>query len=472
MGKKKRIQKLKSKVKRLKAALAATEAAGKSAAAKSKAVETAAPESASVDAPAPKTKKAHAISPFAPERFPAMAPVPGVRLAGAAAGVRYKGRLDVMLAVAEAGSAVAGVFTTSKTRSAPVLWCQQALSRRSAEGGAGQVAILVNSGNSNAFTGAAGARSVSAAVDSVAQALGVGREDVLMASTGVIGEPLPHERIINVIDALVAGLDGRAWEPATRAIMTTDTYPKGYSARFEIDGVPVTISGFAKGSGMIAPDMATMLAFVFTDANIDSATLQAILSSATLRSFNAITVDGDTSTSDTLIAVASRKAPHAPIVSAASAAGAAFAAAFETALRDLALQVVKDGEGAQKLVEIRVTGAEDEQAARTIGMAIANSPLVKTAIAGEDPNWGRVVMAVGKSGEAADRDRLSIWFGDILVAENGAISPTYKEDDGAAYMKGRELTMRVDVGVGDGSAAVWTCDLTHAYIDINADYRS
>lgn len=402
------------------------------------------------------------ISPLAPASFPDLPLIGGVRFASAAAGVRYKGRTDVMLAVLQPGSAVAGVFTKSATRSAPVLDCQAKIGGDAA----GPAAILVNSGNSNAFTGHYGQASVAAITAAVAETTGVPAERVFTASTGVIGEPMPHERIVAKLAELNGALSDRAIEDAARAIMTTDTFAKGACATVEIDGKPVQIAGIAKGSGMIAPDMATMLVYIFTDAGYDQAALQGVLGKLTDKTFNCITVDSDTSTSDSLMLAAT----------GAAGVDATGNAAFETALHgvmlDLAQQVVRDGEGATKFVEIRVTGAASDADAKVHGLAIANSPLVKTAIAGEDPNWGRVVMAVGKSGAAADRDKLTIRFGDILVAENGWVSPDYKEEDAAAYMKGQELVIALDLGLGDGQATVWTCDLTHGYIEINADYRS
>ena len=412
------------------------------------------------------------VSPFAPERFPDLAPVEGVRFASAAAGVRYRGRDDVMLAELAPGSVLAGVFTRSATRSAPVLWCQQRIAALAAEPAAGTLAIVVNSGNANAFTGRHGVEAVKTVMAATGRVLGLPAGNVLMASTGVIGEPLAAGRVTAKLEELAAGLSAGGLEGAARAIMTTDTYAKGAGAVIDLGGVPVTISGFAKGSGMIAPDMATMLVFIFTDAAIEQRVLQAAVSELTDRSFNSITVDSDTSTSDTLLVGATGKAGMAPIKTRRDPRYRAFHGALEGVMRDLAIQVVKDGEGASKIIAITVTGARSERAARRIGLAIANSPLVKTAIAGEDPNWGRVVMAVGKSGEAADRDRLSIRFGDILVAENGRVAPSYAEEAGAAYMKRRELEIGVDVGVGAGRATVWTCDLTHRYIEINADYRS
>ncbi|UAB88738.1 bifunctional glutamate N-acetyltransferase/amino-acid acetyltransferase ArgJ [Ruegeria sp. SCSIO 43209] len=402
------------------------------------------------------------VSPLAPAAFPELPAIDGVRFATVEAGVRYQGRTDVMLAVLDPGTSVAGVFTRSATRAAPVLDCQDKI------GGPGDApaAILVNSGNANAFTGHYGQTSVAEVTQAVSKATGVAVDRVFTSSTGVIGEPLPHDRIVAQLEALKAGLSRHAIEDAARAIMTTDTFPKGSSAQVDIGGQTVSIAGIAKGSGMIAPDMATMLVYIFTDAQIEQSALQAMLSAQTDRTFNCITVDSDTSTSDSLLLCATG-------ASGVDATGnAAFAQALETVMLDLAQQVVRDGEGATKFVEIRVTGAATDADAKTHGLAIANSPLVKTAIAGEDPNWGRIVMAIGKSGAAADRDLLSISFGDILVAEKGWVSPDYREEDAAAYMKGQDLVIAVDLGLGQGASTVWTCDLTHGYIEINADYRS
>jgi glutamate N-acetyltransferase/amino-acid N-acetyltransferase len=413
-----------------------------------------------------------AVSPFAPDRFPVLPPIAGVRLSSGAAGVRYKSRADVMLAELAPGSVIAGTFTRSETRSAPVLWCQERVAELAAKPSGKKLAIVVNSGNANAFTGRHGRQAVEAVMKATGKVLGTLTGNVFMASTGVIGQPLPAERVTAKLEELATALSPDGLEGAARAIMTTDTFPKGASAVVDLDGVPVTISGFAKGSGMIAPDMGTMLVFIFTDAAIDQAVLQTAVRELTDNSFNAITVDSDTSTSDTLLVGATGKADMAPISSRRDPRYRAFHGALGEVMRDLAIQVVKDGEGASKIIAITVTGAKSARAARKIGLAIANSPLVKTAIAGEDPNWGRVVMAVGKSGEAADRDKLSISFGDILVAENGWVSPAYSEELGAAYMKRDELEIGVDVGIGAGRATVWTCDLTHGYIEINADYRS
>ncbi len=413
-----------------------------------------------------------AVSPFAPERFPDLPAVKGVRLAAGAAGVRYTGRDDVMLAEIAPGASVAGVFTTSRTRAAPVLLCQRNLAGRGAASAVGPSCFVVNAGNANAFTGAGGMEGAERMAGAAAHAVGADPRDAFPASTGVIGEPLPVARIEAAMGALAESLAPGAWEPAARAIMTTDTFPKGAGATLTLDGVDVAIAGFAKGSGMIAPDMATMLAFVFTDAAVAQPLLQAWLAEATETTFNAITVDSDTSTSDTLMLAATGASGMAPIESAEDRRGAPFRDALRAVLLDLAHQVVQDGEGASKFCAVTVTGAESDRAAKRIALAIANSPLVKTALAGEDPNWGRIVMAVGKSGEAADRDRLSIRFGDILVAEKGWVAESYREADGAAYMKRAELEIAVDVGVGAGEATVWTCDLTHAYVSINADYRS
>jgi glutamate N-acetyltransferase/amino-acid N-acetyltransferase len=376
--------------------------------------------------------------------------------------VKYKDRDDVMVAVMAPETAIAGVFTKSATRSAPVLDCQAKL------GGeiSAPAVFLVNSGNSNAFTGSAGKRSVEEICASAAAVFDVPQTRIFTASTGVIGERLPHGQIINKISDLDARLSPSSIESAARAIMTTDTFPKGASAEVIIDGKPVRIAGIAKGSGMIAPDMATMLVYIFTDAEIAQPDLQVLLGTLTDSTFNCITVDSDTSTSDTLMCAAT----GASGVDVTDSAG--FTQALRGVMLDLAHQVVRDGEGATKFVEIRVSGAASDAEARTVGLSIANSPLVKTAIAGEDPNWGRIVMAVGKSGAQANRDKLTIRFGDIVVAENGWVSSDYSEDLGAEYMKQQNLAINVDLGIGGGLGTVWTCDLTHGYITINADYRS
>ena len=402
------------------------------------------------------------VSPLAPEKFPTLPALDGVRLATVAAGVRYEGRPDVMLAVLEPGTAIAGVFTRSATRSAAVLDCQEKIGGDPAQG----AAILVNAGNANAFTGHRGQMSVETLSAAVSKATGVPEARVFTSSTGVIGEPLDPERITVHLEALAANASSGGFEAAAEAIRTTDTFAKGSTTTVEIDGVPVTINGIAKGSGMIAPDMATMLVYIFTDAAIPQSDLQDLVASQSDQSFNCITVDSDTSTSDTLLVAATGR-------SGVEVGGnPVFEEAMMRVMRDLAHQVVRDGEGATKFVEIQITGAETDADAKIHGLAIANSPLVKTAIAGEDPNWGRVVMAIGKSGVPADRDRLSIRFGEFLVAENGWVSPSYREEDAAAYMKNQDLVIAVDLGLGSGSATVWTCDLTHGYIAINADYRS
>ncbi|UWR64485.1 bifunctional glutamate N-acetyltransferase/amino-acid acetyltransferase ArgJ [Phaeobacter inhibens] len=404
-------------------------------------------------------------SPLAPDHFPKLPQIAGVRFASAAAGVKYKNRTDVMLAVMDPGSSVAGVFTRSATRSAPVLDCQAKLASNDNHTAHG-AAILVNSGNSNAFTGHYGQTSVAEITRTVADITGIPAARVFTASTGVIGEPLPHERIVSQIATLNDGLVATAIEDAAEAIMTTDTFAKGAGATIEVGGKTVSIAGIAKGSGMIAPDMATMLVYIFTDAQIAQNDLQALLSQICDRTFNCITVDSDTSTSDSLMLCASG-------ASGIDVTGNTdFTLALENVMLDLSHQVVRDGEGATKFVEIQVTGAMNDHDAKVHGLSIANSPLVKTAIAGEDPNWGRVVMAIGKSGAAADRDKLSISFGEVLVAEKGWVSPDYKEADGAAEMAKPEIVIKVDLGLAEGKSTVWTCDLTHQYISINADYRS
>ncbi|WP_101066834.1 bifunctional glutamate N-acetyltransferase/amino-acid acetyltransferase ArgJ [Roseovarius salinarum] len=403
------------------------------------------------------------VSPLAPAAFPRMPKVGGVTLATAEAGVRYHGRPDVMLAKLSPGTAVAGVFTRSATRAASVLDCQAKIGGDSAAG----AAIIVNSGNANAFTGRAGVQATQAITGAVADQLRLPGERVFSSATGVIGEALPYERITGKVGELAAALAPGGMEEAARAITTTDTFPKGATTTVTVDGQTVHIAGIAKGSGMIAPDMATMLVYIFTDAVIEQPQLQSMVSVLNASTFNCITVDSDTSTSDTLL------------VAATGASGIrvtdnslAFMEGLRRVMLDLAHQVVRDGEGATKFIEVSVTGAASDDDAHRHAMAIANSPLVKTAIAGQDPNWGRIVMAVGKSGARADRDSLAIWFGDQLVACDGQVSPDYKETEAAAYMKNSEITIHVDLALGGGTALVWTCDLTHGYIDINADYRS
>ena len=410
-----------------------------------------------------------ALSPLAPPGFPDMPPIAGVRLATAAAGIRYTGRTDVLLAVFDRGTTVAGVFTRSKCASAPVEWCRAKLGTGRAR------ALVVNSGNANAFTGKTGRAATKLTADLAARACGCRPTEVFLASTGVIGEPLDAHRFEQVMDSLVAEARPNAWAEAARAIMTTDTFAKGATATARLGEATVTLNGIAKGAGMIAPDMATLLAFVFTDAPIAAPVLQTLIARGAVDSFNAVTVDGDTSTSDTLLAFASGEAASrgAPVITRATDRRlGAFRAALDALLRDLAEQIARDGEGARKLIEIIVEGATSKRSARRIALSIANSPLVKTAIGGEDANWGRVVMAVGKAGEPADRDRLSIWFGDIRVAHQGARDPSYHEDTVSAYMKRAEITVKVGLGLGSGRDRVLTCDLTKDYVAINGDYRS
>ena len=410
-----------------------------------------------------------AISPLAPKSSPELPPVDGVRFATAEAGIRYKGRTDVMLALFDAPTAVAGVLTRSKCPSAAVDWCRDRL-----PGGEARV-LVVNSGNANAFTGMKGRKAVELTAKLAAKAAGCRASQVFLASTGVIGEPLDAEKFEGVLDDCASRATPDQWREAAQAIMTTDTFPKVATVTTTLGGVRVTINGMAKGAGMIAPDMATMLSFVATDAPIAAPVLQALLRKATDRTFNCVTIDGDTSTSDTLLlfatgAAAARGAPQ--ITAPGDRRLAPFRKALTTLLRDLAQQVARDGEGARKLITVNVQGAKSERSAHRIAMSIANSPLVKTAVAGEDANWGRVVMAVGKAGEPADRDRLSISFGDIRVAHQGARDPAYDEEQTSAYMRGDEIAITVDIGLGRASATVWTCDLTKEYVAINGDYRS
>lgn len=405
-------------------------------------------------------------SPFAPDRFPTLPPVAGVRLAACEAGVRYKGRLDLMLAEFDEGTTVGGVTTKSVTADAPVEWSRTALENGQAR------ALIVNAGNANVFNGQRGRDAVQKTAATVADAIPCAPNDVFVNSTGTIGEHLLEERITSKVGALKDSLSDTAWEAAATAIMTTDTYAKGATRTADIDGTTVTLVGIAKGSGMIAPDMATMLAYVMTDAALSPEVTQDLISYGADKSFNAITVDGDTSTSDTLLLFATGQAGHDPITEIGESRVQSFEKALDSLLIDLAHQVVKDGEGAQKFVEIRISGAETEGSARRIGLAIGNSPLVKTAIAGADANWGRIVMAIGKAGEKANRDKLAIAIGGVQITDDGQPVPDYDEAPVAAHMQGRNIEIEVDVGVGDGQATVWTCDLTHGYIDINADYRT
>lgn len=406
------------------------------------------------------------LSPLAPPGFPDMPGDAGVRLGAIEAGVRYTARADVMMAVLPEGTAVAGVFTRSTTPGAPVIWSKRAL----AETGGRARALVVNAGNANVFTGDEGVAAAGAVARAAGMVTGCHGEEVLVASTGVIGERLPFDRIIDALPKIV--LSENVWEDAARAIMTTDTFPKGATATAEVDGDRITINGIAKGSGMIEPDMATMLAYVFTDAVIDPAVLDVLLRESNEESFNAITVDGDTSTSDMVLLFATGTAQHALITDAADPRLADFKAALKQVMIDLAQQVVRDGEGASKFITVRVSGAADDAAAKRVAKSIANSPLVKTAIAGEDANWGRVVMAVGKAYERVDPERLVVAFGGQPVTDEGRVRDGYDEASLTAHLQGQDIDLSVDLGIGDGEATVWTCDFTHGYISINADYRS
>jgi glutamate N-acetyltransferase/amino-acid N-acetyltransferase len=396
--------------------------------------------------------------------LPALPAVAGVRFATAEAGIRYYGRPDLLLAAFTPETTVAGVFTRNKCPGAPVIWCREILPGGIARG------LLVNAGNANVFNGASGVAAVKASAEAAARALGCAPEQVFLASTGVIGEPLPTDKITARTDELAARLSGDGWGAAATAIMTTDTFPKAATRTAMIDGVPVRISGIAKGSGMIAPDLATMLAFIATDAAIPAATLQTLLRQGVEPSFNCITVDSDTSTSDTVLLFATGAAGNRPTLRSSALTG--FRAALFEVLHDLAQMVIRDGEGARKLIEISVTGAVSPRSARRVGLAIANSPLVKTAIAGEDANWGRIVMAVGKAGEPAERDRLAVAIGGIWIAKDGRPVDSYEEAPVVAHMRGSDIKISVDLGLGRGKAVVWGCDLTHGYIDINGSYRS
>jgi glutamate N-acetyltransferase / amino-acid N-acetyltransferase len=408
----------------------------------------------------------HAISPLAPKTTPSLPRIPGVKLGVARSGVRYQDRDDILLAILPAGATVAGVLTKSKTCSAPVDWCRKNLSR-------GKVrAIVVNAGNANAFTGKAGDKAVEESTRAVAQALGCPRNEVFMASTGVIGQPLDWDKIAATVPTLIKGAKEDNWSAAAAAIMTTDTFAKLATRQAKIGERTVTINGFLKGSGMIAPDMATMLGFAFTDAKIPSNVLQKLLADAADKSLNCVTVDGDTSTSDTLLLAATGVARHAPIEEADDPVLADFKRALDELLVELAQLLARDGEGATKFVTINVGGASSNGAARKIGLAVANSPLVKTAIAGEDANWGRIVMAVGKSGERADRDKLRIAIGGVKITDQGQVVPGYDEAPVARHIKGTDIVIDIDLGIGRGRATVWTCDLTHGYIDINGSYRT
>ena len=405
-------------------------------------------------------------SPLAPKTFPDMPPIGGVQISVAETKLKYKGRPDLLMMAFDEGTSVAGVFTKSLCPSAPVDWCRQHLSGGEARG------LIVNAGNANAFTGQAGADACEAMVAAVADTLTCRPSRIYAASTGVIGEVLPAKDLAPFVASMTPSADANAWQDAATAIMTTDTFAKGSTRTADINGTSVCINGVAKGSGMIAPDLATMLSFIVTDAKVDSDVLQDILSDAVERSFNRTTVDSDTSTSDTVMAFATGASGSDDVTDSDDPALDAFKDAMLAVCTDLAMQVVRDGEGASKFIAVRVTGAEDDAAAKRIGLSIANSPLVKTAIAGEDANWGRIVMAVGKAGERAERDKLCIRIGGIDVAKDGAAVDGFDETPVAAHMKGQEIDIEVDIALGDGDATVWTCDLTHGYISINADYRS
>ena len=420
----------------------------------------------------PAPKAAHPVSPLAPKTIRDLAPMAGVRLGTVAAGIKYEGRTDVLCAVFAPRTQAAGVFTTSKTRSAPVDWCRANLARTGEAKGSARL-LVVNSGNANAFTGAEGLDAVRRTAEAGAAALNCDPSEVFISSTGVIGEPLPAHKITARIDDAIEGASAGGWLAAARAIMTTDTFPKLASATAKIGDATVRINGIAKGSGMIAPDMATMLAYVVTDATLPHDVLQSLISEGARTSFNAITVDSDTSTSDTLLLFATGKgAKHNPVLKASDRQLADFRDKLNAVLLDLALQVVRDGEGASKQISVEVSSAETDEAARKVALAIGNSPLVKTAIAGEDANWGRIVMAVGKAGEAADRDKLAISFGPYRVAHQGKRDPGYSEAKVSAYMKKAEIDIAVDLGLGKGRSKIWTCDLTDGYIRINGAYRS
>ncbi|OLP53779.1 bifunctional ornithine acetyltransferase/N-acetylglutamate synthase [Rhizobium rhizosphaerae] len=409
------------------------------------------------------------VSPLAPKTFATVPPLRGVRMATAEAGIKYKNRTDVLMMVFDKPAAAAGVFTRSRCPSAPVDFCRKNLSGGTAR------AVVVNSGNANAFTGKKGRAATELTASSAAAAVGCAESEVFLASTGVIGEPLDATKFAGVLSDMQGRASEDFWFEAAKSIMTTDTYPKVATRTAEIGGVTVTINGIAKGAGMIAPDMATMLSFVVTDAAIAAPVLQELLSIGVGPSFNSVTVDSDTSTSDTLMLFATGAAEadgQAPVTDVADPAIDGFRAALNDLLRDLALQVVRDGEGARKMVAVTVEGAESDASAKRIALSIANSPLVKTAVAGEDANWGRVVMAVGKSGEAADRDRLAIWFGDVRVAVDGERDPDYSEAEASAVMKQQDIAIRAEIGLGSGRATVYTCDLTKEYVEINGDYRS
>ena len=408
--------------------------------------------------------KIEKVSPLAPASFPDIPNIKGVNFSTASAGVKYQGRSDVMLAVLDPGTEIAGVFTSSSTRSFAVIDCEEKIHLKDSSSGA---AIVVNSGNANAFTGYRGKVSVEAITSMAAEVLNIPRSRVFSSSTGVIGEELPHNLIIDALEKMVTDRNKQDIFEAAKAIMTTDTYPKGSVRKVLTDQGEITIAGIAKGSGMIAPNMATMLVYLFTDASVKKDALQSYLSEINERTFNSISVDGDTSTSDTVLMAATGKSGIRIEKNDEN-----FFQGLDFLMTDLAHQVVKDGEGASKFVEINIVNARNKTDAKTHAKSIANSPLVKTAIAGEDPNWGRIVMAIGKSGAEAERDKIKIFFGDILVAENGWVAPNYSEELGAQYMKNTTIKISVDLGLGEENTTFWTCDFTNDYISINADYRS
>ncbi len=411
------------------------------------------------------------VSPLAPGTFPAIPAIAGITMGTARTGIKYRGRPDLVAFRFAKGTQAAGVFASTTMPGVPVDWCRSLID--SDQGMSDVRGLVVNAGNANVFTGQAGRDVAKASAMAAAKAIGCRQKNVLLASTGLIGEKPPADKMVAGVEKAAGALSGDGWETAARAIMTTDTFAKGSTATAQIDGADITIAGIAKGSGMVAPDMATMLAFLFTDANIASPVLQTLLSINVRHSFNAITVDGDASTSDMVLLIATGKGPtHKPITRVGDRRLADFRRKLSRVMTDLAQQIVRDGEGAGKFITVKVTGAANRRAAKTIALSIANSPLVKTAIAGEDANWGRIVMAVGKSGELAERDKLAIRIGDILVARNGEAHAGYQESRVALHLKGKEIDLEVDVGVGAGEATIWTCDLTHDYIRINADYRS
>jgi len=406
------------------------------------------------------------VSPLAPKDGPRLPPIPGVEIAVGNSGTRYKGRADVLLMRFPKGTTVAGLLTQSSMPGAPVEWCRSVLPKGKAR------ALVVNAGNANVFTGKAGRTAVEAVAKAAAAASGATAKEIMLASTGVIGQIMQHEKIAATVTTIAGQLAPDAWRYAAEAIRTTDTFAKVATAATTIDGVSVRINGIAKGSGMIAPDMATMLAFIATDAKLPAEVLQALLTKGNEQSFNCLTVDGDTSTSDTLLCFATGSAAHKPVASVGDKRLVHFTQALFALMANLAEQIARDGEGAKKLVTVNVTGAANAKAARRIALSIANSPLVKTAIAGEDANWGRIVMAVGKSGEKADRDKIVVSIGNQAVTRDGMIRPDYDEGKATQHLRQSEVQIGIDVGVGKGAAKVWTCDLTHGYIDINADYRS